>query len=299
MKQFIRHSLGIFLMVPVLLSGCDRSVDENVQTVAVSTPDVADDPPAQGACAGWRKSLASGRHVDDVELCLRRMALESRAEAVEQARQMVDWEIEESGFSELKPLISALTGYPDAGSLERYLRAKALLPNKPGKYAQLDDALTASDYLRELGNVHWFDAETGMFPNRHDQLLAEVAGLSDLKEIDFAEEPPSAYEDEDDPYLLKANVGGKWYEQKATNYGDWYDIHAVLLLLNKIAVDQGSQTRFVTLPTEDQTAIIWVVGEQVLGSLLDEGLVHISAQELSMQTGKAFEAEVRGSVEAK
>lgn len=297
-KQTATCLWGILFM-GLLFSGCGESSNEKAESVANPTIGLSDVPPAEGMCVGWRMSLVMGRHVDDVEHCLRQKALRDRPEAVEEANQMIGWEIKENSFSELMPLIAALSKYPEAGSLKDFLRAQSLLPNEPDEYSQLDKALTASDYLRELGNIYWFDAETGTFPNHHDYLLEQIAALSDLKDIDFAEEPPSDYEAENEPYLLKAEVMGKSYQKEAVNYGDWYDIGAVLMLLNRIAVEQSAESRFVTLPTGDQTAIIWVVENQILTSLLDEGLVRLSPEELSMQTGKAFEVEVKKELEAR
>jgi len=292
MKQTAGNFWKIVLM-GLALSGCDESANEEAEPAAKQKSVVSEAPPAKGMCAGWRNSLEKGRHVGDVESCLRQKALANRPEAVEEAKEMMDWKIKETDFSQLKPLIAALSKYPEAGSLRRYLKTQSLLPNDPDKYSRLDQALTASDYIRELGNIHWFDAETGMFPNHHDYLLKEVAALSDLKNTDFTEVPPSDYGAEDEPYVLKATVNGKAYQKKAGNYGDWYDVGAVLMLLNEIAVDQSRQSRFVTLQTGDQTAIIWVVENNTLNSLLDQGLVRLSPEELSMKTGKAFEAKVK------
>lgn len=252
-------------------------------------------PPAEGRCGGWRRSLAQGRHVSEVEACLREKALADRPRAIEEAKVMADWSVLEKGDSELKALIMALAKYPEPGSLERYLVSRSLLPNEPDQYNRLDRALTAADYLRERGNIHWFDVETGMFPNYHDDLLADIAELSDFGEVAFSEIPPSNFDADEEPYLLKALVAGKAYQQEAENYGDWYDLGAVLKLMNRIALDQDLESRFVTLATGDQTAIVWVVDDRELTLLVDEGLVTLGADELAMQNGKAFEAEVRSS----
>ncbi len=259
--------------------------------MSVAPTESDDTAPREGSCVGWRNSLAKGSRTDDVEYCLREKALRDRPAAVEEAKVLLGWKIkEEVGYSQLKPLLAALTGYPEAGSLKDHLSDLSLLPNPPdSEYSALDEALTAADYLGELGNIYWFDVETGMFPNEHDYLLAAVAALSGLKDARFSEKPPADYEAENEPYLLSAEFQGKSYRQEAKNYGDWYDVHAVLKLLNRIAVDQKIPERFVTLPTGDQTAIIWVVDKEVLAQLLKEGLITLSRAELSMQEGKIFE----------
>ena len=280
-----------------LLSGCAESATPANASKKATEPTLTDSPPAEGSCAGWQKSLTRGRRADDVQYCLHTKAREDRDAAIAEARLMVDWEIKDNDYSELLPLLAALTKYPKPGSLETYLRELELLPNKPDESTRLDTAITVSDYVSELGNIHWFDAETGTFPNNHDYLLHEVAALSQLKDARFSETAPSDYNADDEPYQLSAEINGKTYQQTAENYGDWYDIGAVIALLNKVAVDQNIGSRFTLLPTQDQTAIIWVVDAQSLHTLHQQGLVKLGAADLSMLTGKAFEEEVKKSLE--
>jgi hypothetical protein len=49
----------------------------------------------------------------------------------------------------------------------------------------------------------------------------------------------------------------------------------------------------VSLPTGDQTSIIWIVKENKLKELVKEGLIHIVSPELSMEIGKDFEERVK------
>jgi hypothetical protein len=290
---------GLFVIVALLVTACGDS-PENLGGPITLAPaessggavELSDAPPKEGSCVGWRKSLAKGSRAGEVEYCLRELALRDRPKAVEEANLLLDWRIkEEAGYSQLKPLLAALSRYPQAGSLKDYLSGLDLLPNPPGEYSRLDQALTASDYISELGNIHWFDVETGMFPNNHDYLLAEIAALSGLKEARFTEQPPQSYEADNEPYLLSAEFRGQSYQQQGENHGDWYDLNAVLLLLNRMAVDQKMGDRFMVLPTGDQTAIVWVVDKETLTQLLKEGLISLSPVGLSMQEGKAFEEQ--------
>lgn len=275
------------------LTACTDSSAEIALSSKAPKVTLSDEPPADGSCVGWRRSLSRGRHLGDVERCLREMALRDRPAAVGDARVMSQWDIHENGYPELKPLIAALVHYPEPGSLEAHLDSLALMPNEPGPYSHPEKALTASDFIRAKGNIHWFDTETGMFPNEHDVLLSDVAALSDLRTATFSEIPPSDFEADDEPYGLVGVVDDKTYRQQAENYGDWYDLSAVLMLLNRMAQDRDLKTRFVTLPTGDQTAIIWAVDDDVLTPLMDEGLIALSPDEVAMKSGKAFEAEVR------
>jgi hypothetical protein len=198
------------------------------------------------------------------------------------------WDIEEGNNSSLKPLLVALTRFPEKDGLRQYLDAMGLLPNEPGEYSRLDEALTVSDYISELGNIYWFDAETETFPNEHHYLMADIAELSDMQGATFFETPPPEAERETASYQLSARFNGREYRQIAENYGDWYDIEAVLMLLNRIAVDNALNSRFVTLLTDDQTAIVWVVDNNQLARLQQEGLINLSEAQIAMRTGEAL-----------
>lgn len=160
---------------------------------------------------------------------------------------MSDWTIEDDYASELGPLVAALSQFPEPGALETYLRGHSLLPNSGDEESPMENPLTAMDYIRELGAIYWFDAETGMFPNEHDGLLHNVALLSDMTGVEFLETPPSD-DDDSEPYWLEARIAGKTYRQQAVNYGDWYDIDAVLTMLNTIAADQSLKAALWSCP---------------------------------------------------
>ncbi len=60
-----------------------------------------------------------------------------------------------------------------------------------------------------------------------------------------------------------------------------------------ITIEQSVKMRFVTLPTGDQTAIIWAVDNQIFTHLLNQGLIKLSPEEkMAMNTGKAIEEQV-------
>ena len=128
--------------------------------------------------------------------------------------------------------------------------------------------------------------------NNHYYLLSNIAVNSDLSDVEFTEVAPGLDADNSVPYQLVATIAGQTYHRQATNYGDWYDLDAVLALLNHIAWDRNSQQGFVTLPTGDQTAIVWVVDANALELLQGQGLLQVSSAELSLATGKEFEQQV-------
>lgn len=155
--------------------------------------------------------------------------------------------------------------------------------------------LMAADYL------YGFDTETGTFPNGHDSLLRRLARLASpaLGEVVFEERYPP---DDEGPYRLLAYVDGAVYQREAINYGDWYDVDAVLDLLGRLIRDQGLDVSLATLETGDQTALILAGPSPAVQHLIDTQQVTLATPTDAMDSGKAFEAEVldqmqRGTLE--
>ncbi|MFH1468065.1 MAG: hypothetical protein ABIO70_27005 [Pseudomonadota bacterium] len=183
--------------------------------------------------------------------------------------------------------------------------------------------LTPADLLAERGPCHWFDVETGMFPNEHDGLLAELAALAGppLADVVFTELPPPLVEAGEPlgvavdviidgsgrllrpaapggAYRLLAWTGTERFEVPARDLGDWYDLAAVLGMLNTLARALGQDSRFVTLPTGDQTAIVLTAPGPAIEAAVAEGLIRLEDAGAGEADGKAFEEEVRRRIEA-
>ena len=165
-------------------------------------------------------------------------------------------------------------------------------PDHPG------DATTAGDLLVEAGHGYWFDVETGMFPNEHDGLLRALADTvrPALDGVVFEEIAPDI-DDEDGGYVLRAYVDGQRLETAAENLGDWYDVDAVLRLLDAALLERRSDQRFVLLETMDQTATVVGGKAEVLRAALDAGLITSGDPKAAEALGKAFEERVRGLLE--
>ncbi|MFN8397837.1 MAG: hypothetical protein U0176_24680 [Bacteroidia bacterium] len=111
-------------------------------------------------------------------------------------------------------------------------------------------------FMDHVGNIAWFDAETGMFPNPYDDLLlntfvpaaqGKLAGLECyMKWSDEDEDNP-----EEEVWVI---FRGKGYHFAPEYYGDWYDLGAVESVLTKVLEDAGMEERFVSWNTGDQTA---------------------------------------------
>ncbi len=165
-------------------------------------------------------------------------------------------------------------------------------PDHPG------DATTADDLLVEAGHGYWFDVETGTFPNEHDSLLRSLADTvrPALDGVVFEEIAPDI-DAEDGSYVLRAYVDGQMLETTAENLGDWYDVDAVLRLLDAALLERRSDQRFVLLETMDQTATIVGGKADVLRAALDAGLITSGDPKAAEALGKAFEDRVKASLD--
>jgi hypothetical protein len=156
-----------------------------------------------------------------------------------------------------------------------------------------EDPVRPESVLRAAGLLVWFDVETGSFPNQHDGLLRELAAAAagDLSGVVFEEIPP----DDDDTggrYVLNAYADGKRWSANAENYGDWYDVDAMLRLGNALLRDRGSDRRMLLLVSEDQTAEVIVAPRAALGAALRGGLLYAGDPAVAREAGQAFEAGV-------
>ncbi|RDZ27741.1 hypothetical protein [Lysobacter silvisoli] len=155
-------------------------------------------------------------------------------------------------------------------------------------------ALEGADVVSVLmaaGYAHWFDVETGQFPNAHDSLLRELAALvrPSLSGVVFEEIAP---EDDEGPYQLVAYADGKIYRTRAENQGDWYDVDAVLRLLDTLLQARKSADRFLPLGTGDQTLIVVGGPRAAIDAALAQKLLTPGDPAESERAGKAFEAQV-------
>lgn len=168
-----------------------------------------------------------------------------------------------------------------------YAAAEVLPMTKAEKAAKSDAVVLGT--LRD--ETLEFDAETGVFPNGHDFLLADLAELAgkDLKGVRFEELAPTDAEDlrGEGHYTLVAFMNGKRYAVTARNLGDWYDVPASVGLVNTLLKDKKSATRLVTIETGDQTV---KVRAGAVASLAKTPYVYADADD-AMRDGKAFEAK--------
>ncbi|MEQ8855664.1 hypothetical protein [Gimesia sp.] len=102
-----------------------------------------------------------------------------------------------------------------------------------------------------------FDAETSKIPCRHDRLILDFANASKGK---FTPQWPVEYwhskneEDFDAPYTVQFVLENRLYRTGAENYGDWYDVEAIVRLINFALETTGRPERFITEQSGGQIA---------------------------------------------
>lgn len=225
----------VFCLV-LMLTACAQEESEKPDAIT----ELRNQPPAEGSCVGWRRNLAQGGDaVGELNYCLKEKVMVDPEGAATDAKELLAWDIKDNSRDQLTATLNRLDDFPSNSSLRDFLKGHKLLVRDEPENSGYVEPVTVLEFIEQLGNTYWFDVETGMFPNHHDGLMNEIASLSDLKDVAFSEDPPSDYDSREENYKLSAKVGDKVYQQDAKNHGDWYDVGAVLTMLNAIAVDQG------------------------------------------------------------
>lgn len=280
-----------------MLAACDMD-DERAPKVPEKPVEAAATPTnMQGAsCATLPTDVEFGtwEHRSKTHDCLRELAYDDWPQARSEATHIATWGIANADLDEL---IATLTRYDSAAAVRTTLEAHGLLNGKGRPwvleyYGEDWKPLTGSDWLVKAGNQFSFDAETGMHPNNHDALLYELAELfgDTFDGATFAEKAP--HWDSEDPYQLYATLDDREWKRQAENYGDWYDVSAVLDLINEMAADMGTLDRIIPLETGDQTVTVIVGPGQSLIFAAADGLIHPAGAASSRERGKAFEEEI-------
>jgi hypothetical protein len=181
-------------------------------------------------------------------------------------------------------LLAALGGFATLEAFVDYLRQSALLPvTFAPQLATLEGGPDASTLMQQAGRSVCFDVETDRFPNEHDSLLSELARATgpELVDVKFAEEPPAgATEQNPGQYLLHAYSRGQRYTLPAENLGDWYDLEAVLGLINQVSRKRSSSYRFATLKSGDQFTCIVTGPGEAMAAAAKQGLLEIESPSL-------------------
>ena len=152
------------------------------------------------------------------------------------------------------------------------------------KVGTLDAAAVGSDapelLLMAAGHAYWFDVETDQYPNQHDSLMRSLAQLVTpvLDDAIFEERAPKDETEETAPYELIAYSAGKRFRTPAKNLGDWYDVDAVLRLMNAVMADRKAPARFTNLATTDQSLIVVAAPPEVMTRAVRAGVLKVGEQ---------------------
>jgi hypothetical protein len=143
-----------------------------------------------------------------------------------------------------------------------------------------------------------FDVETGMAPSDHAGLVEDFAAASDghLR----IECPVQIWhrKDEDDydaPYTVRFIHAGRLIRFGAENYGDWYDVEAVVNALNAALESAGLPDRYLPLEPAGQVAQFILAPPDTLHPIAEKyGLPLSTDPAAAMRQGQAFEADLFG-----
>lgn len=140
--------------------------------------------------------------------------------------------------------------------------------------AAMPHPVTMIEALTARGHAFATDPESGTFPTPHDALLRRVARLVPpaLDEVIFEQVPPDETHMAVGRYTLQAYVGGRMLETHARNYGDFYDVEAVVGFVNALLVRRGALDRCELLLVDEVAAIVCGTIPQ-LAALRDGGVL--------------------------
>jgi hypothetical protein len=146
----------------------------------------------------------------------------------------------------------------DAAALADRLRGIGLLgPDPVTLPTNRFRAHTAADVLEAAGRVYSFEAANPTFPNEHVHPARRLAHLCRpaLDGAFFAETPPRDWDGEAGSQL-HAWVAGEVLTAQTTNSGAWYDVDAVVGLVNEALRTAQSDCRLLRLPGSGQTVVV-------------------------------------------
>lgn len=154
--------------------------------------------------------------------------------------------------------------------------------------------------LEAAGRLLAFDVETGMFPNRHDLLLGDLARASAGRfHPEAVVESYEAGPMESDPvnYQVQFVHGESLYRFRPKDLGDWYDLDAVIVAVHRALADAGVTERFEMIATEDQTAmLVFAQPEALRKAAARLGLALETERDRPFTVGKAYEDRVRDAL---
>jgi hypothetical protein len=161
----------------------------------------------------------------------------------------------------------------------------------------VDEYLDATDHpmfvmysgLEAMKAILGFDAETGLIPVRHDELLNSMADISRgaFNPIQLLE----TYDKKLDAYEVSFVHGTRRFGFNSQDLGDWYDVGAVLHVANRALTASGSSLQYIQLYTGGQDVVLVCAAPQAVAQAASEGWIVLERED-AVARGKAFEEAV-------
>lgn len=196
--------------------------------------------------------------------CLRALAERDRPAANAAAKALVDKP------DALGVLARSLLAYADRAALIAALTGSGCEREPPS-----GSVLTLLDLVEGSPCALGFDPESGRLPNRHGELLTTLASLAARElmgppEVVFDEsEPPNGAA----PYALRAWSNDRRFTAQARNFDGWYDVDAVLGLLNELARRLGKSQRWILVHMSGHDALVVSANGPWLQDVVTRGLL--------------------------
>lgn len=145
-----------------------------------------------------------------------------------------------------------------------------------------------------------FDPESGSFPTGHHFLLADIASMTRgaLDGAAFEEIAPES-SDSDTPYTIRAYHRGLVYSVQTEDASDWYDLSAVLGLVNTLLRDAESDLRAVSLYNYGDGGQVLVAPKDAILRALADGLLRSDREAASATVGDTSQQKAREQSPAK
>ncbi len=182
------------------------------------------------------------------------------------------------------------------GLLDKAVADNALADLKH-KEKELDDTEPALLALLDAaGLAIGFDVETGELPVGHDRLILDFASKSGgaFRPLAVQETWNRQNEDDDEAdYTVQFVHGDRLYRFTARNFGDWYDVEAVVTAIHTALKDAGSTRQFHALDTGGQDAMFVFAEPGIMSEVSREfGLPLSTDLKRSEREGKEYERQV-------
>lgn len=141
-----------------------------------------------------------------------------------------------------------------------------------------------------------FDAETGMVPARHDELIDDIAAASAgrfVPEAALETYTTPSEESETGTYRVQFIHRGRLYRFAPEDLGDWYDVPAVLVAVDRALLDAQVKERPVALKSGGQDVALIFADPGALKAAAGElGLELEDDADRARREGKEFEDQV-------